>query len=126
MKINKLAIFAFVSCLNVLATVVEIKELPIELASGLGINQSPSGYIVNLDIAVENLKPEVKNYFETNGFITKGNVLLAKIDKDVLESVGISHDGSDFTFDTETAETALKPEPYNALQNAADVIEDQA
>ena len=117
MKINKFAIFALVICLNVSAAIVYFKDLPPVQLKRFAIYQTPQGYAINLDNAIQNLKPEVRNYFVTNGFRTQGDVLVAKINEKIRESVGIELYGNDFTINIETAKAVLNPVSYNSLKN---------
>ncbi len=104
MKINKFAFFAFVSCLNVLATVVELNDPRIApLRKALGIQNTPNGYVVSNNAALENLNPQVKNFYESQGYKQDGFTALDQIPNEALTSVGITRNGNNYTINTNKA-----------------------
>jgi hypothetical protein len=109
MKINKFAFFAFVSCLNVLATVVDLNDPRIaQLRTALGIQYTPNGYVVSNNAALENLNPQVKNFYESQGYKNEGLTPLNQMPNEALTSVGITRNGNDYTIDTNKANAQVR------------------
>jgi hypothetical protein len=120
MKINKFAILAFVSCLNVCGKKYKFDDLAPQLMAEHGIHKTQSGYVINLDRFVPNLRAPYREFLELNKLQTQGNIPVEKIRKEYLDFAGFELFGNDLIIDMELAAGLFEPkQPYNSIYQIA-------